>query len=69
MYFSNLYDSQFFRKNFVKAMVLLKKLIDSLFDEILFSVKENFSFFHTVILTLIWQKSRETNVFTKEITK
>ena len=50
-------------------MVLLKKLIDSLFDEILFSVKENFSFFHTVILTLIWQKSRETNVFTKEITK
>ena len=49
-------------------MVLLKKLLNSWFDEFFFSVRENFSFFHTV-----WQnftlKIRESNGFTKEIAR
>ena len=53
--------SHFFRKNFVKAMVLLKKLL----------VRENLSSFHTVpqcgnygnSLTHFWQKFRQSNGF------
>ena len=40
--------SQIFEKNFVKAMGLIKKLLNSWFDEF-FSVRENFTFFHTVV--------------------
>ena len=39
--------SHFFWKHFVKAMVLLKKLLNSWFDEF-FSARENLLFFHTV---------------------
>ena len=39
--------SHFFRKNFVKTMVFLKKLLNSWFDEIFFSERE-FLVFHTV---------------------
>ena len=38
--------SHFFRKNFVKAMVLLKEWLSSWFDEILFSERE---FLHSTI--------------------
>ena len=49
------YPSHFFRKKFVKAMVLLKKLLNSWFDEI-FSVWQNFSFFH-IYCALLWWKN------------
>ena len=48
--------SHFFGKNFVKVTFLLRKLLKSWFHEFSYSVKENFSFFHTVekqIMTLM----------------
>ena len=42
--------SHIFDKNFVKITFLLNKLLNTWFDEIFFSVKVNFSFFHTVRL-------------------
>ena len=39
--------THFWQKNFVKVMVLLKKVLNSWFDEI-FLVRVNFSFFHTI---------------------
>ena len=54
--------SHIFGKSFVKITVLLKKLLNSCFDEILFLVRENFSFFHFIF----WQKFHESNVFTKD---
>ena len=67
--------SRIFDKNFVKSTVLLKKLLKSWFHEIFFSVREHVSFFHTVdtvlkfTVTHLWQKFREFNGFTKEVTK
>ena len=72
--------SYFFGKKFVKTTYLVMNLLNSWFDEIpfQFSVRENFSFFHTVTgqwkneklsLTLCWQNFRESNVFAKEVTK
>ena len=65
--------SNFFDKTFVKATVLLNKLIQSWFHDIFFKWKTvslswkwkllNFN------LTHFWQKFRESNVLTKEITK
>ena len=51
-----------FRKNFVKAMILLKRLLNSWFD-VIFSVRENFSFIHTM-----WFWYMCASEFTKKIT-
>ena len=40
----------FFRKNFVKTIVLVKKLPNSLFDEIFFSEREFLVFPHCVVI-------------------
>ena len=58
--------SHFFGKNFVKVTVLLKKLLDSWFDEFFFPVRENFSFFYSVdwnitLTSYFCQKFREKN--------
>ena len=58
--------SHFFRKNFVKALVLLKKLLNRWFDEIFFQW-ERFSRFFTLChgkIAHFWQKIRENNAFT-----
>ena len=46
-------NSHFFRKNFVKAMVLLKKLLNSWFDEFFFSEREFRVFPHCVPRALV----------------
>ena len=59
--------SHFFRKNFVKAIVLPMKLLKCWFEDI-FSVRENFTFFHTVLLSLSFEKYFvKSTGFTKEI--
>ena len=66
----------FFCKYFVKAMVLLKKLLNSWFDENFFQWERIYRFPHCAVvwklqkftLTIVWQKFRENNCFTKEIT-
>ena len=72
--------SHFFRKKFVKVTVLLKKLLNSWFDEIFVSVRVFFffSFFHTVPFTLLklrnftatvfWQIFRQIKVLLKNFT-
>ena len=47
--------SHFFRKNFVKAMDLLMKLLNSWFDEIFFSDREFLVFPHCVIVSCLWR--------------
>ena len=46
--------SHFFRKNFVKAMVLRKKLLNNWFDEIFFSERE-FLVFPQYVVCLWWK--------------
>ena len=60
-----------FGKNFVKVTVLLNKLLKSWFDEIFFGESKFFIFLHCVmeIYCTFWQKFRESNVFSKQITK
>ena len=50
-------EIHFFGKIFVKVTVLLKKLLNSWFDEIFFNVREKSKFF------------RQINVFIREVTK
>ena len=55
------FSSHFFRKNFVKAMVLLKKLLNIWFDEYFFSIERKFLVFstlvcHTVKITEIYSR-------------
>ena len=69
-----------FLQKFVKASVLLKKLLDRWFDEKKFSVRrENFSFLHTVLhsalwslrnfcITIFWKKSVKTTSLVKSFT-
>ena len=68
--------SHFLCKNFLKVMVLLKKLLKSCFDEF-FSVRENFSFFHTLCNCTLtvwklrkfaqWLKFRESKVLWRKL--
>ena len=69
--------SHFFRKNFVKAMILFKKLLNSWFDEKNFSEREFLVFPHcdhtmwelrkfTLTLWVLFGKFRESTIF-KEI--
>ena len=70
--------SHIFGKNFVKLTVLLRKLQKSWFNEIFFGETKFFVFSTLCVtvwklqkfsLTPFWQKFRESNCFTKEITK
>ena len=66
--------SRIFGKNFVKAMVLLKKLLNSWFDESFVSVRENFSFIkrdHDFYgnINIFPVKSACYCLLTKEVTK
>ena len=70
--------SLFYGKNFVKVTFLLRNhVLDRWFDEFFFNeTRVNFCNFYNynitvwkLCLTLFWQKFRESNVFTKQITK